>query len=786
VITLAIKHLIKPRSGGLPLSDVDLRHATDAELKELSTELGVGLDLAEMKTIRDHYLELGRNPTDVEVQAFGQAWSEHCCYKSSKPILKKHVFNITSPKVILKGDAGIVDFDEEHAYAIRIESHNHPSAVEPYGGAATGIGGIIRDVLCMGAQPIACIDPLFFGPLDIKHSDLPPGIKHPKYLFGGVVAGIRDYGNRVGIPTVSGGVYFHPGYTGNCIVNVGCVGIAKKKDIRKNSVKNKTDVFVLCGGHTGRDGIHGVTFASRILTEKSDEDRGSVQLGDPITKEPLIHACLEANSKGLVNGMKDLGGGGLSCVIGEMALSGGFGAEVNLENVPLKEEGLVPWEIWVSESQERMMLAVSPENVRDVLDIFDMWDITARVVGHVIEEQNLKVFWKGAKIIDVSLEFLTGGPEYCRPYRPRKTKVKTKAPKAGRSHSETIMDLLGSPNVCSREWVIRVYDHEVRARTAIKPLQGKVGVASHGDASVLKPLEGSFRGLAIAVSFNPRASEVDPYNGGAGIIDEICRNLAAVGAVPDSLTDCLNFGNPEKPEHLYDFEEVVRGMGVVARAMKIPFPSGNVSFYNESQISVVPPTAVVLGCGIVKDIRKCVTADLKAAGGLLYQIGETGAEMGGSEYYAQSGGLSPKAPPVDTDKLGRSVDAIVKAIEKGLVAASHDIGTGGLAVTIAEMCMGGDIGTTVDLAAIKAPTGVKLGKAERLFSESNSRWVVEVDPKKQKAFEELMKKAGVTIYMLGKAGGKELVITDGKAPVAKLNVDAMRDVWSTAFSKMLG
>ena len=781
-MNLTIKHLIKPRSGGLPLSDVDLRKATDAELMELSKELGIGLDLSEMKTVRDYFIELGRNPTDVEVQAFGQAWSEHCCYKSSKPILKQHVFNIKSPKVILKGDAGIVEFDEEHAYAIRIESHNHPSAVEPYGGAATGIGGIIRDVLCMGCRPIACIDPLFFGPLDTKHSDLPAGMKHPKYLFAGVVGGIRDYGNRVGVPTVSGGVYFHPGYTGNCLVNVGCVGIGKKKDIRKNAVRNKTDVFILCGGHTGRDGIHGVTFASRMLTEKSDDDRGSVQLGDPITKEPLIHACLEANEKGLVNGMKDLGGGGISCVVGEMALSGGFGAEVNLEKVPLKEEGLVPWEIWVSESQERMMLAVSPENIQEVLDIFDMWDITARVVGHVIDEQNIRVFWKGAKIIDVSLEFLTGGPEYCRPYHERTIKIKAKAPRAGKSLGDSIMALLSSPNICSREWVIRVYDHEVQAHTAIKPLQGKVGMASHGDASVLKPLEGSFKGLAIAVSFNPRSSEVDPYNGGAGIIDEICRNLAAVGAMPDSLTDCLNFGNPEKPEHLYDFEEVVRGMGDVARALELPFPSGNVSFYNESQISVVPPTAVVLGCGIVKDLRKCVTTDLKAAGNLLYQIGETRSEMGGSEYYALNGGVSPKAPPVDIKGLENSVNTLVKAIEKGLIAACHDISTGGLAVTVAEMCMGGDLGASVDIGALKS----KLGKAERLFSESNSRWVLEVDPKKQKAFEEAFKKAGVPFFLLGKVGGKELVITDGKNQVATLKVDVMREGWSTAFSKMLG
>jgi phosphoribosylformylglycinamidine synthase len=783
---MGIRDFIKPRSGDVPIADVDLRKASDDELKELSDELGVGLDVSEMKLIRDHYMEQGRNPTDIELQAFGQAWSEHCCYKSSKPILRDFVFNIKSKKVLAKGDAGVVEFDKDHAYALRIESHNHPSAIGPYGGAATGIGGIIRDILCMGCQPIACIDPLFFGPLDIKFKDLPEGVKHPRFLLGGVVAGIRDYGNRLGIPTVTGGVYFHEGYLGNCLVNVGCVGIAKKEDIRKNAVREETDIFVLCGGATGRDGIHGVTFASRVLTERSEEDRGSVQLGDPITKEPLIHACLEANSKELVNGMKDLGGGGLSCVVGEMALSGGFGAEVNLEKVPLKEEGLLPWEIWVSESQERMMLAVAPDNLEEVLDIMDMWDITATVIGKVIPEKKIRVLWNGARIVEADLDFLTGGPEYCRPIAKPKAKRPAKRPKKESSYSKAIMDLLGSPNICSREWIIRVYDHEVRARTVLKPLQGKIGYAAHGDASVLKPLEGSNRGLALAVSFNPRASETDPLRGGRAIIDEICRNLAAVGARPDSMTDCLNFGNPEKPDQLYDFHEVVKGMGEVAKYLKLPFPSGNVSFYNESNVSVVPPTAVVLGVGIVKDIYKCITSDLKAEGDVLYQVGDTGPEMGGSEYLALRKGWSNDVADVDKKLLKSSVEAVVSAIEKGHVVACHDISTGGLAVTLAEMCMGGDIGAKVDIGDIKPRKDEKLGKMELLFSETNTRWVVEVPAKSTKAFEGLMKKAGVPIHDIGAVGGKELSITMGKAKVTKIAVDKMRGVWSQAFSKMLG
>ncbi len=385
-----------PREVPFELVDINLESATDDQLVELSNESGTVLSLEEMRRIRDFFKEKGRNPTDVELQSIGQAWSEHCCYKSSKIYLKQYVFGINTRQVIDRGDAGVMEFDKDHAYALRIESHNHPSAVEPYGGAATGIGGIIRDVLCMGAQPIALVDPLFFGPLDHPFEKLPRGIKHPKYLFGGIVAGIRDYGNRVGLPTVSGGVWFDESYVGNCLVNVGCVGIAEKKNIRKNAVRGAGDVLVLVGGRTGRDGIHGVTFASAVLTKESEtESRGAVQLGDPIMKEPVIHAVLEANEKGLVNGMKDLGGGGLSCVVGEIALAGGCGAEVDLSNVPLKEEGLAPWEIWVSESQERMMLSVSPRNVDEVLHVFKLWDVPATPVGKVIREKSVKLYFQG-------------------------------------------------------------------------------------------------------------------------------------------------------------------------------------------------------------------------------------------------------------------------------------------------------------------------------------------------------------------------------------------------------
>jgi len=741
------------------LVEIDLDAANDDQLMELSKESGTGLSLDEMHRVREHFRERGRMPTDVEFQSLGQAWSEHCCYKSSKVYLKEYVFGINTRQVIDRGDAGVMEFDKDHAYALRIESHNHPSAVEPYGGAATGIGGIIRDVLCMGAQPIALVDPLFFGPLDYPFEKVPPGIKHPKYLFGGIVAGIRDYGNRVGLPTVSGGIWFDESFVGNCLVNVGCVGIAEKKLLKRNAVKGPGDVLILVGGRTGRDGIHGVTFASAEITKETEtESRGAVQLGDPIMKEPVIHALLHANEEGFVNGMKDLGGGGLSCVVGEIALAGGCGAEVDLSKVPLKEEGLAPWEIWVSESQERMMLSVSQKNVDDVLHIFRLWDVPATPVGNVTAEKSVRLFFQGEKVFDMDLEFLTAGPVYCRPCAATKAvgKRAERVPKPKTGYDKELLKLLASANICNRDWVIRQYDHEVRGNTVIKPLQGKLGHWSHGDAAVLKPVEDSFRGLAIATASNPFAVGVDPYRGGKMCVDEACRNLAAVGARAHSFTDCLNFGNPEKPDRLWLFKEAVRGMGEVADALKIPIPSGNVSFYNETPHASVLPTPTILACGIVRDIRKCVTSDLKNEGGTIALVGTTGPEMGGSEYYRMTRSYSSSIPDVDVGALRAGMDVIIGGIERSAIVSCHDVSDGGLAVALAEMCIGGDMGAEVELPADR------LRSDARLFSESNSRWLVELRKGKEK---QLPKDRRIKVVKLGLVGGQELVIKSGKKVV---------------------
>ena len=759
------------------LYDVDILSATDEQLGQISAEMSLSLSLDEMKVIRDYFKKEGRNPTDVELQSLGQAWSEHCCYKSSKPILKEFVFGIDRDDVLSKGDAGVMVFDDDYGYALRIESHNHPSAIEPYGGAATGIGGILRDVVCMGAQPICLADPLCFGPIDHK-GDLPPGIKHPRYLVNGVVSGIRDYGNRVGIPTITGGFFFDEKYTGNCLVNVACLGIVKREDLANNFAGGPGEVMILIGGRTGRDGIHGVNFASADLTATSDEDsRGAVQLGDPITKEPVMHACFEVNARHLITGMKDLGGGGLSCVVGEMALDCGCGADVDLEKVPLKEPGLAPWEIWVSESQERMMCTCKPENVQEVLDIFEMWDVLAIPVAKTTDLKRTRLFWDGELIFDMDLEFLTGGPVYNRPYTLPEvsTKEKEKFPELP-SDKDVILTLLSDLNVASKEWAIRQYDHEVRAGTAIHPMVGEMNAAGPGDASVLIPVPGRMKALAAAIGCNPWFTEADPYKGGMSCIDETCRNLVAVGARPHAFTDCLNFGNPEKPERLGEFREAVRGIGEIARALNIPIPSGNVSLYNEAPGgNHILPTPMILGCGLMDDVRKAVTADFKKTGSCIFVVGKTKDEMGASLLFRKFGGEQGAVPDVDIDALKRYMDKLLSAMDEGIVLSCHDCSDGGIAVAVAEMCISGQCGAEIDLSAMMGSSVQR-----KLYSESNSRWIVEVDGMDVTRFTEIM---GDDAELIGITKGNALKIKDNGTV---LPLEDMIKAWNEPIWNIMG
>ncbi len=782
-----LDRLFKEKNYPFNLYEVDVFSASDQELQGVSDRMGIALALPEMKRIRDYFKSKKRNPTDVELEALGQAWSEHCCYKSSKIPLKKHVFGIEEKKIIAREDAGVIEFDKEHYYCAALESHNHPSAVEPYGGAATGVGGIVRDVICMGSQPIAYIDPLFFGPLDLPLKEVPKGTKHPRYLFKGVVDGIRDYGNRIGIPTLSGQVYFHRGYTGNCLVNVGCIGVMKKEELVHSRAKAPGNIYIYVGGKTGRDGIHGVTFASAELTDESEESsRSAVQVGDPITKEPLIHVTLECNRKGLLEGLKDFGGGGLSCVSGELAYAAGFGAEIHLDNIPLKEEGLTPWEIWVSESQERMMFLVDRKNVDKVLHICKQWDVTAVVVGKVIHKKITRVFFKGKKILEMDMDFYTGGPVYdsCqRPYIiPEIKRVDEKDFKMP-NLNKFLKKLIALPNIASKEWVIRQYDHEVRGNTVIKPLQGKIGIQSHGDSTVLKPLEDSFRGLAVTANINPRYMEKDPYWGACSAIDETCRNLVSVGAKPDSLLDCLNFGNPEKPERMGEFYEACRGLGDTARDLKLPFVSGNVSFYNESVKSAVPPTPEIVGVGIVSDIRKCVTSDFKAEGNPIYLVGkETEKEMGGSEYYNLMDFNEGIVPKTETNLLNNCMESILSVINKEYIASCHDVSEGGIAVCLAEMTIGGDIGAEIDISIINKTLRTDF----KLFSESNTRWIMEIKKESVKEFEKILSKQKTPFSRIGVTKGKKLIIEDINKIFVNLDVSVLRVLWKNAIWDVMG
>ncbi len=764
--------LMVKRDAPYELFEIKMLDATDEELMKISEDLSLSLSLEEMNVIKDYFTKEGRNPVDIELQSLGQAWSEHCCYKSSKVILKEFVFGVERDDVLSRGDAGVMVFDDEHGYALRIESHNHPSAVEPYGGAGTGVGGILRDVICMGAQPIGLGDPLCFGLPDRK-GELPPGTKHPRDLLKGAVAGIRDYGAGVGVPTITGGLFFDERYTTNCLANVSCIGFVKRDELLNNYVGGPGEVMVLIGV-TGRDGIHGVNMASKDLSGSEDE-APPVQLGDPITKEAVMHACLEVSGKRLVTGMKDLGGGGLSCVVGEMALDGDCGADVDLEKVPLKEPGLAPWEIWISESQERMMCTCKPEDLEEALAVFESWDVVATPVAVTTDTRRTRIFWEGEQIFEMDQKFLTSGPMYRRPYKlPTVSTMEDERTPRLPDDAKIILKLLSDYNVASKEWVIRQYDHGVRGATVVSPMTGDIGGMGPSDATILKPLATSDKGLAAAIGCNPWFTELDPYNGGMSSMDEAWRNVVAVGAMPNSMTDCLNFGNPEKPDRLGVFREAVRGIGNFARELNIPIPSGNVSLYNESPEGSVLPTPMIMCCGLIDDISKAVTADFKGKGNRIYIIGETKEEMGGSLLYRVFGGKQGLVPGVDTDNVRDLTEKVLKAMDGRLISACHDCSDGGLAVAVAEMCISGRIGAVLDLRTLK-----DISPRKALYSESNTRWIAEVSEENAEEFEKIM--AG-SAYHIGKTGGNALSIRDTGAFI---ELEDMVKAWSETLTNIM-
>ena len=751
---------------------VPVRRRSRAELSRVSAERRLGFDAPELDRIRRYFERAGREPTDVELAGLAQSWSEHCSYKSSRAFLRRAFRGLRDDRRVLgTGDAGVMRFPGGGAYALRIESHNHPSAVEPYGGAATGIGGILRDVLAVGAAPIGLTDPLFFGPLDLPPSEVPRGTKSPRFIAAGVVSGIRDYGNRIGVPTVSGMVGFDPAFVVNPLVNVGCVGWLERGRPLPNRARRAGDRLILAGGRTGRDGIGGVAFASRELDEASESSsRGAVQLGNPILKEPLIRASLEAFDRHLVQGLKDLGGGGLATASGELVHAGGFGQQLDLARVPLRESGLAPWEVWISESQERMIYDVRPEDVDELLEVFRSRDVEATDIGEVVPAPYETLLWDGAPAAKLRLDFRVNPKETPRPVRRGRARARPAPRVPDRELGRTVEELLLSPDVVSREPVVRVYDHEVMGRTVVKPLHGAVASPSHGDAAVLRPRADGRAGLAVATSAQPWACRDDPYRGAVAVVEEAARNLYAVGARPDAFSNCLNFGSPRNPEVVRDLDLVTRGLATAARALGFAVPSGNVSLYNGGLGREIPPTPVLLATGIVADLAHAVTSDLKTVGSGLYLVGPSRPELGGSLWARSRGRRGLAVPPGDSAGLRKVGERLLRAFGRAEAVAAHDVSDGGLGVALAEMGFGGGLGFDVDLEATGLPS---MGLAA--VAEGGSRLVVEVPDAKRGPFERTMRGTpSARLGVVSRAGG---VLRWGGVEAARLDLARLYPRW---------
>ncbi|MBM3291586.1 phosphoribosylformylglycinamidine synthase subunit PurL [Candidatus Bathyarchaeota archaeon] len=764
---------------------IDLLNTSDAELKEIGKTLGLGLSLQELQYIRDHYLIKEKKATDVELQTYDQTFSEHCSHKTFKGYVKtpdgtingllktyirKETEEINAPWCysVFEDNAGIVDLVDDTLVAIKVETHNHPSAIEPFGGAATGLGGVIRDILGVWASPIACTDVLCFGPLNYSYEKLPEGVKHPTYLFNGVVDGIGSYGNSIGIPTVNGATVFDDDYTGNVVVYAGCVGLLKKDEYVKN-VKSG-DYVVLAGGRTGLDGIHGVTFASAELTKESEAiSRPAVQVGNPIEEEKLKRAIKQISEEHLGSGITDIGGGGISCGICETADKYDLGVSVDLDKIPLKAAKMAPWEIWISESQERMLLAVPPKNLEKVIKIFKDEQTEATAIGKYDQTGLAKLNYHGVKIAEIELKSLFNPPKTTRTANKlAKKSVEPEFPEPN-NLGLILKKLLASYNIASKEKVVRRYDHEVKGQTVVKPLQG--WNSGPNNAAVLKPLEKSDVGIVISSGLNPRYGKIDPYWMAASSIDEAIRNNVAVGGRRISLLDNFTWGSPEYPDRMDALVEACKACYEIGKAYNTPFISGKDSLYNESPLGPVAPTLLITALGIIPNYSNAVTMDLKKAGNKLYLIGETKKELGGSEYYNLHGYLGSSVPKLDALKAVQSYQNITDAIDSKLILSCHDISEGGLAVALAEMAFTGGLGLNINLNKVLANEKLRLDFL--LFSESNSRMLVEVSEENSVTFEKIMD--GTTYSSIG-------VVT--KIPRLDLNYDG-KTVVDEALSELI-
>ncbi len=818
-----IQHPVKSGEDPFPVTPpyqfkretVKLSGLDDDALMEISRNGLLSLNIPEMRTVQAYFEKEGRDPTDVELETIAQTWSEHCWHKTFRStfdfngekipnLLKSTVMKATRDLdlpwcvSVFEDNAGVISFDDKWDLCFKVETHNHPSALEPYGGAGTGIGGVIRDILGtgLGAKPIANIDVFCFAPPDTPRDELPGGVLHPKRIMKGVVAGVRDYGNRMGIPTVNGAVCFHPNYVGNPLVYCGTVGILPKGMHEKEAKPG--DYIVAIGGRTGRDGIHGATFSSIELDDASEvTSGGAVQIGNPIEEKRLMDAMLIARDRKLYNAVTDCGAGGFSSAVGEMGAH--CGAKVYLERAPLKYQGLEPWEIWVSEAQERMVFAVPPEHWDEFSTLMKNWDVECINLGEYTDTGRLEIFYEGNGVSDISMEFLHDGiPEGVRTgtwsppsddaVDPDLSKLLDKI-----GPGELLKKSLGHLDVCSKEWVIRQYDHEVQGASAVKPL---TGVANDGpsDAAVLRPVLGSDRGCVIANGVNVRYAAIDPYHMATSVIDEAMRNVVAVGGNPHhtAILDNFSWGSSNAPEPLGDLVRASRGCYDASMAFGTPFISGKDSMNNEyrsgGQLVRIPSTLLISAMSVVDDVKKLITMDAKSPGGLLAVVGVTKAHIGGSVLLDLFGEMGISVPEVDLPTAAKTFDLMYKAIQMGLIASCHDLSDGGLGVALAEMCFAGGIGCEVDLADVMTdpmsldPTdgdqfGIGLDEAVILYSETPSRFLVEIPPDKKDDFFAAM--GDLPVAMIGTLTSTDRIIIRDRVRVEYINesLTDLKEAW---------
>ena len=730
---------------------------------------------------------LGREPNAVELGMFGALWSEHCGYKHSRPLLR--MFSHTSPVVLSETgaeNAGAVDIGDGLAVVFKVESHNHPSAVEPFQGAATGVGGIVRDILAMGARPVALLNSLRFGPLD----DPEHGAVN-RHLFSGVVQGISWYGNCIGVPDVGGEIYFDSSYSRNPLVNAMCVGLISKDRLASAAARVPGSVLLLVGADTGRDGIHGASGLASRTFEEDAELRPTVQVGNPFLEKVLIEACLEALDTGAVLAIQDLGAAGLTSASIESTARAGRGIRLDLAQVHRRETGMNAYEVMLSESQERMLLVTLPERVGEVREVFDRWDVDCREIGSVIAEPEARIFDAAQPVVHLPIQPLSEAPAYRLEGKPSPEDIARRdaslsdlaLPEYG--PSEVLLQLLASPNIASRRSVYRQYDHQVQTNTVIGP--------GAGDAAVLR-VKGTSRAIAVAVDGNGRHCFLDPYIGGQIAVAEVCRNVSCTGARPLALTDCLNFGNPLRPDIYYQLEECIRGMALASETLDAPVVSGNVSLFNETQGQAVHPTPVVGALGLLDDASKSVGAGFPAEGLTVMLIGPglgsaSFQDLAGSEYLSLIHGMTAGQPRIDLDLENRVQETCREGIRQGLVLSAHDCSDGGLGVSLAECCILGGTGFRGILDASSRWDAA-------LFGEMQSRIVVTVERDKTHLLENLARSQGVPLLSLGRSGGDRFLLrigdeatndgSNGGPPAINLPLERISNAWTQSLERASG